>query len=188
MQSYVFQAVGKLMMKFGIPNLSVGQPVLPASVQSGMSMITEPATQQLGNFTDLGRKVPSAIHGQYGDMNLSKASAYENRGSQGASLHSSFSSQSEKLINSFLQNPALREVDSELNAMAGQLESENRMLHMVLKHQQIIEELMEENDKLRQILVEELKIPQSKLQPSYSGRNRYPCSDCFECRRKQRRR
>jgi hypothetical protein len=59
-----------------------------------------------------------------------------------------------------------------------------------LKHQQIIEELVEENEKLRQILVEELKVPTSKLVASSSGRirNKLPCTDCFECRRKQRRR
>lgn len=56
----------------------------------------------------------------------------------------------------------------------------------VLKHQQIIEELMEENKKLRQILVEDLKVPSSKLEISSSSRIKPACSDCFECRRKQR--
>jgi len=53
----------------------------------------------------------------------------------------------------------------------------------------MIEELVEENEKLRQILVKELKVPPSKLEASSSGRirNMLPCTDCFECRRKQRR-
>lgn len=53
----------------------------------------------------------------------------------------------------------------------------------------MIEELVEENEKLRQILVEELKVPSSKLESGSSGRtrNKLPCTDCFECRRKQRR-
>lgn len=57
-----------------------------------------------------------------------------------------------------------------------------------MKHQRMIEELVEENEKLRQILVEELKIPPSKLEASSAGRirNKLPCADCFECRRKQR--
>lgn len=56
----------------------------------------------------------------------------------------------------------------------------------VLKHQRIIEELMEENKKLRQILVEDLKVPSNKLEISSSSRIKPACSDCFECRRKQR--
>lgn len=59
-------------------------------------------------------------------------------------------------------------------------------LSQVLKHQQIIEELLEENEKLRQILVEDLKVPTNKLQARHSTRNKSPCADCFECRRRQR--
>lgn len=59
-------------------------------------------------------------------------------------------------------------------------------MHQILKHQQVIEELMEENEKLRHVLVEDLKIPPSKLQASFSSKNKSPCTDCFECRRKQR--
>lgn len=62
------------------------------------------------------------------------------------------------------------------------------MLYQVLKHQQVIDELTEENEKLRHILVEDLKVPPSKLQAHYTSKIKYPCSDCFECRRKQRRR
>ncbi|CAK7356288.1 unnamed protein product [Dovyalis caffra] len=47
---------------------------------------------------------------------------------------------------------------------AGRLQSENNILQMVLRHQQIIDELMEENQKLRQILVEDLKVSPNKLQ------------------------
>ncbi|CAA2987766.1 Hypothetical predicted protein, partial [Olea europaea subsp. europaea] len=70
---------------------------------------------------------------------------------------------------------------------AEKLQSQNNMLQMVLKHQLLIEELMRENEKLCQILIEELKVPPSKLQSSFSG-SKSPCSECFVCRRKQRKR
>ncbi|MBA0678946.1 hypothetical protein Goari_020262 [Gossypium aridum] len=57
----------------------------------------------------------------------------------------------------------------------------------VMKCQQIIEQLMEENRKLHQILTEDLNIPTSKLQTGYLSKTESPCSDCFFCRRKQRR-
>ena len=38
------------------------------------------------------------------------------------------------------------------------------------KHQQIIEKLVEENERLRRILMEDLKIPSRKLEASSSGR------------------
>ncbi|GFP97263.1 hypothetical protein PHJA_001870400 [Phtheirospermum japonicum] len=56
----------------------------------------------------------------------------------------------------------------------------------VLKHQLLIEELMQENEKLRQILVEELKVQPSKFQSNFTSRSKDSCTDCFECRRKQR--
>ncbi|MBA0582860.1 hypothetical protein Gorai_024991 [Gossypium raimondii] len=55
----------------------------------------------------------------------------------------------------------------------------------VMKCQQIIEQLMEENRKLHQILTEDLNI--RKLQTGYLSKTESPCSDCFFCRRKQRR-
>lgn len=58
--------------------------------------------------------------------------------------------------------------------------------NQVLKHQQVIEELKKENEKLRQILVEELKVAPEKLEASNSTKIESPCTDCFDCRRKQR--
>ncbi|RWW83857.1 hypothetical protein BHE74_00007617, partial [Ensete ventricosum] len=59
----------------------------------------------------------------------------------------------------------------------------------LLKHQQVIEELIEENQILRQILAEDFKVPWSKLEAKNDNRTKayYPCSDCFECRRRRRR-
>ncbi|KAL9269366.1 hypothetical protein AKJ16_DCAP21910 [Drosera capensis] len=95
-------------------------------------------------------------------------------------LQSSFGSRSEKLINSFLQNPELKE------NKVDKLQSENRMLHMVLKHQQVIEQLLEENENLRKVLVEDLRIPPTKLVSGHNRSRSSACEDCFECIRKQR--
>lgn len=60
--------------------------------------------------------------------------------------------------------------------------------NQLLKHQQVLEELMEENQKLHRVLIEDLKIPPSKLRTIQESKNRvyYPCSECFECRRRNR--
>ncbi|GAB2300812.1 hypothetical protein Dimus_034845 [Dionaea muscipula] len=190
MQSFVGQALNQLMAKFGVaPNISIDENILPTSLQSGLTSISRPSMQnQLASTTELGSKVPfTTSSGQPVENNWSTTTAHQNIGSQGDPLQLHFKSQSEKLINSFLQNPSLKE-DSELSETVGKLQSENRMLHMVLKHQQVIDQLMEENEKLRRILIEDLKIPPSKLEPGHTGRSRFPCEDCVECRRKQRKR
>ncbi|XP_057978772.1 uncharacterized protein LOC131165098 [Malania oleifera] len=184
-QSCVLQAMAKMMMKFGIaPNLSIGQGVLPVSLQGVRSLTSEPSNQNpMGSFMQLATKIPEySSQALPKDGNLSVVST-ETSASKSTPIGISVGNQSEKVISSFLQNPVLKE---ENNDLVAHLQSENNMLHMVLKHQQIIEKLIEENEKLRQILVEDLKIPVSKIQASNSGRNRSPCSDCFECRRKQR--
>lgn len=190
-QSFLMQTMTKMMLKFGIaPNLPIGQGALPASLQSGMSMMNQSLNQNpVGSIMQLGTKLPedtSQILPGYG--NIGSGSTYENMPSKGTPIDSPFGSRTEKVLSSFLQNPALKGEDTELNDLAGRLRSENNMLHMVLKHQQVIQELLEENEKLRQVLVEDLKIPSSKLQANYSSRDKSPCTDCFECRRKQRRR
>ncbi|KAA3469118.1 dynamin [Gossypium australe] len=121
-----------------------------------------------------------------GPGNTSRGSAYQKFSSESPN-ETSFGTRTEKVLNSFLQNPLLKEDETSLSELAGRLRSENNLLQLVLKHQRIIEELMEENLKLRQILMEDLKIPPSKLQASYSSKIKSPCSECFYCRRKQRR-
>ncbi|KAL1354409.1 hypothetical protein AAHE18_05G041000 [Arachis hypogaea] len=81
-------------------------------------------------------------------------------------------SRTEKVISNFLQNPLLNGEEGGLDESgAGRLRSENNVLQMVLKHQRIIEELVEENEKLRQILVEDLKVPPSKLEANSADCN-----------------
>ncbi|KAK0586520.1 hypothetical protein LWI29_008306 [Acer saccharum] len=191
-QSSLMQAMMKLMLKFGMgPNLSIGQGTLPMSLQSGMGLTNEPSNQSpMANLMQLATKVPdytSQVLPATG--NQTTGSTYEEfaHKSTSTAVDTSFG-RTEKVLSNFLQNPILKQEGTDLNEVAGRLRSENNVLQMVLKHQKVIEELLEENDKLRQILVEDLKVPPSKLQASYSSRDKSACADCFECRRKQRKR
>ncbi|KAK8285108.1 hypothetical protein V6Z12_D08G202600 [Gossypium hirsutum] len=163
-QCCVMQTMTKLMNKFGISsNLPFNEGAFPASFQSD-----------------------TTSQGLPGPGNTSRGSAYQKLSSESPN-ETSFGTRTEKVLNSFLQNPLLKEDETNLSELAERLRSENNLLQLVLKHQRIIEELMEENLKLRQILMEDLKISPSKLQASYSSKIKSPCSECFYCRRKQRR-
>ncbi|KAM1787568.1 uncharacterized protein LOC126626668 [Malus sylvestris] len=179
-QFHFVQGMTKIMTKFGIsPNLAIGQGTLPSSLQSAIGNVNDQSQNSMGSSMPLSTKPP--------DHTSQSLPGYGNNGT-GSPVDTPFGSRTEKVLSSFLQSPLLKgEEDSEPNEGAGRLRSENKILQMILKHQQIIEELMEENDKLRHILVEDLKVSPSKLQASYSSKNRSPCTDCFECRRKQRR-
>ncbi|XP_031255135.1 uncharacterized protein LOC116113130 [Pistacia vera] len=188
-QSCLVQAVTNLAMKFGMsPNLSVGQGVLPMSLQSGMGLTNEPSNQNpMGDIMQLSGKIPEPTSVLPGYGNMDKGSTFEKIAYESTPVDTSFG-RTEKVLSSFLQNPVLKEERTDINEVTRRLRSENNLLQMVLKHQQVIEELMQENEKLREILVKDLKIPPSNLQASYSSRNKPTCTDCFECRRKQRKR
>ncbi|XWS62046.1 hypothetical protein CRYUN_Cryun07bG0177400 [Craigia yunnanensis] len=187
-QCSVIQAMIKLMMKSGMaPNVPFSEGAFPVFFQSGLTTRNEPSIQRtLGNMKEMLSKLPDPTsQSLHGPGNMSRGSAYEKFSSK-SPTETSFGSRTEKVLNSFLQNPVLKEDKTSLNESARRLHSENNMLQLVLKHQQIIEELMEENQKLHQILMEDLKIPPSKLQANYSSKIKSPCSECFHCRRKQR--
>ncbi|XP_058190112.1 uncharacterized protein LOC131307560 [Rhododendron vialii] len=183
-QSSLVQAVTKMMMKFGIaPNLSLDQGLIPASLQSSIM----PSNQNpVGSIMQLATQAPDHTSQSFPTGGNLSAGSFETFASKKPPLKSSYGSRTEEVIGSFLRNPLLKDEGSELNELDGHLRSENSVLQMLLKHQQVIEDLMKENEKLRRILVEDLNIPPSKLQASYSSRTS-PCADCFECRRKQRR-
>ncbi|CAN6804662.1 unnamed protein product [Brassica oleracea] len=116
---------------------------------------------------------------------LDTKSSYKNNGSPIDSR--TFGTRTEKVINSFLDNPILTQQTGEERQVT-QLESESLMLQMVvLKHQKLVNELMEENEKLRRIIIEDLKVSPEKLNSVSSYVYESPCKDCFECRRKHRR-
>ncbi|KAF8032711.1 hypothetical protein BT93_D1587 [Corymbia citriodora subsp. variegata] len=146
------QLMTKVMTKFGMaPNLSIGQGAFPASLQGGLNLPSN--ANQIGNPMQLSPKLPGSISpGLPGLGTMGLGSSQESYSSTSIPENSdpSNTSRTEKVLNNFLQNPVLKQEDSELN-------------DLVLKHQQVIEELMEENEKLRQILVEDLKVSPSKI-------------------------
>lgn len=227
-QNCIVQTTTKMMMKFGIlPNIPIGKDIIPPSLsstvqgiippslsstgqgilspslQSGMSMTNEPSSQNTtGSVLQLATKlVEQTSYGLAGDATSNTGStsgASTSKSSQGTSLVS----QTGKVVTNILHDLTSTEGGNEVNELAERLRSENNMLHVILNHEQIIQELKEENEKLRQVLVEDLNIPPCKLQTSnssrytspsedcssYSNRQRSPCEDCFDCRRKERKR
>ncbi|KAJ9707008.1 hypothetical protein PVL29_002128 [Vitis rotundifolia] len=228
-QYCIIQTTTKMMMKFGIlPNIpigkniippslsstvqgiippsfsSTGQGILPPSLQSGMSMTNEPSSQNTtGSVLQLATKlVEQTSSGLAGDATSNTGSTSGASTSKSSPQGTSLISQTGKVVTNILHDLTSTEGGNEVNELAERLRSENNMLHMILNHEQIIQELKEENEKLRQVLVEDLNIPPCKLQTSnssrytspsedcssYSSRQRSPCEDCFDCRRKERKR
>lgn len=191
-QLYLIQATSKLMMKSGMsPGLSIGQGILPPSLQAGMKTASEASIQNpLGIANPLEVKVPHSSSPDLTNRNTNSLSSNENDTSRAnvGSSDASYISRTEKVISNFLQSPLVKGEDSTTNELSERLGSVNNLLHMVLKHQQAIDELMQENEKLREILVKDLKVSPSKLQTSYSSKSKFPNTECFECRKKQRRR
>lgn len=124
------------------------------------------------------------------ESNLNQTSSYEMSKVQSTQPEALTASRTEKVIANFLQDPLFQnDTKVDFRDAPGNLHGMDSVLQLVLKHQKVIEELQEENENLRQILIEELKISPTKLQIGHKNgvKAYYPCSDCFECRRRSRR-
>lgn len=186
MQSSLLQAVTHVMMKLGIsPSLFVDQGILPASLRSGINMVKEPSHDNpIGSMGQLVKSIPNSTEqGNIGERSTNVISSVETLAPETDAVNTQSTSQVEKVISNFSEN--LLKEGGKVNEQAEKLQSQNNMLQMVLKHQLLIEELMRENEKLCQILIEELKVSPSKLQSGFSV-SKSPCSECFVCRRRQR--
>ncbi|XP_073118451.1 uncharacterized protein [Henckelia pumila] len=173
-QSHLFQAVTRVMEKLGITStLPINQGFLPASFQTSTSMIKDSVSTSSFQDNVHDGKTSIPLEGTLVPKNDVVKTQYGNR--------------TEMTINNFLTNPILKE-DTDPHEQVEPLQLENNVLQMVLKHQLLIEELMQESKKLHQILVEELKVDPSKFQSSFRSSSKPSCTECFECRRKQRRR
>ncbi|KAI3501067.1 hypothetical protein L1887_28925 [Cichorium endivia] len=164
-QTSLVQTATKLMVRFGVtPNISsVAGGMFSQSIQTGNQALTSTS--------------------QHGDLNTT-TTIQENLLSKTPLTSSSYASRTEKVINNFLQTPLL-----DAKNQVGQLQSEKEVIQLVLKQQLALEKLKEENEKLREILVEDLKVSPDKFKVNgyYSASNMYTCSNCIECRRRQRR-
>ncbi|WZY68741.1 hypothetical protein YC2023_000981 [Brassica napus] len=152
-----------------------------SSLMTKLRRTSETTTDQ----TEIEDQAPQSLTEH--KKHLDTKSSYKNNGSPIDSR--TFGTRTEKVINSFLDNPILtqqQDTTAEVRQVT-QLESESLMLQMVLKHQKLVNELMEENETLRRIIIEDLKVSPKKLKSVSSYVYESPCKDCFECRRKQRR-
>lgn len=110
----------KLTTKFGMtPNLPIDQVALPGSFQSGMSMTSKPSNQNaMGSTVPTATKIPestSQILPGYG--NVRGNSTDDKFVSEDNLGNAAFDSRTEKVLNNFLHNPALKEVDSNVNEL-----------------------------------------------------------------------
>ncbi|KAH1157455.1 hypothetical protein GLYMA_11G037300v4 [Glycine max] len=157
-QSCFVDVMTKMMTKIGLsPSLAFSRTVNTNQSSAGsMMQLATKSTDQVSQ----GQPEPQPV--QIG-------SDFENNPLRGTAVGSAFGSRTEKVISNFLQNPLLKGEGGGLDEAVVRLQSERTMLQMVLKHQQIIEKLVEENERLRRILMEDLKIPSRKLEASSSG-------------------
>ncbi|CAN6461100.1 unnamed protein product [Victoria cruziana] len=105
-------------------------------------------------------------------------------------LKASLGGHTDKVISSYKENSRSQdEKGLQLNELASKLQTENNAFQVLLKHQRLIEELTEENDKLRQVLIRELNVSPEKFQRSKNREVELDttCNNCFECRRRRRR-
>ncbi|KAL0324495.1 UNVERIFIED_CONTAM: hypothetical protein Scaly_2416600 [Sesamum calycinum] len=173
-QSHFWKVAGSVMLKLGIGSNSsfpLNEGVFQGSLETGMSKVKEPSHEnQAGSIHNLVQSVSNSTYeGNIRDAKT-RVSLEESLVPKCAAVDTEYRSRTETVINNFLKNPLL-EKGSSLHDQAGPLQLENDLLQMVLKHQVIIEELMKENEKLRQILVEELKVQPGKLQFSFTSRS-----------------
>ncbi|KAK8996530.1 hypothetical protein V6N11_081801 [Hibiscus sabdariffa] len=134
LQCCVTQGMTNLMNKFGIaPNFPFAEGSFPESFQSGLTTTNEPSVQGLhGNLKQLVSKPPlSTSQGLSQPVNMSRGSANEKFSSETLN-ETSFGSRTEKVLNSFLQSPLLKEDETSLSDLAGRLRSENNMLQLVM--------------------------------------------------------
>ncbi|WOL10499.1 hypothetical protein Cni_G19256 [Canna indica] len=194
-QNCIGEVMEKIMMKVGsMPAVSSIQGVIPVPGQSSINAISGTLA---GNAQVLSEKIPDSNSGTTSstfrqsiiDERHAEESMTSSLASKETITEKSVTSRTEKVINSFLQNPLFDDAETDLKQVAGNLHLENNVLQVLLKHQRIIDELIEENQKLQEILVEELKVPRWSLQVETNNKTKpyYACSDCFECRRRSRR-
>ncbi|KAL1531205.1 hypothetical protein AAHA92_33910 [Salvia divinorum] len=182
-QSQFLQVATSVMERLGINSsstLSASQGIIsPPSLQIGKSTVDESSYENRSR-TQLAK---SSSNNRNGTALLSPEGTLA---LTSAATDTEYTSQTEKVLNNFLKN--LKEDGSSSQEQGRATQLENNVLQMVLKHQVLIEELMQENDKLRQILVDELKVQPSRLQSSAPSRSKSSCTECFECRRRERKR
>nr|CAB3500138.1 unnamed protein product [Digitaria exilis] len=155
-----------------------------------MPSTSNPMVRSLSSSQQTNAGMPMDLEAKTAENNLKHTTSYEmSRVQQSTQPEALSGSRTEKVIANFLQNPLFQnDTKMDFRDAPRNLQGMDNVLQLVLKHQRVIEELREENENLRQILVEELKVSPTKLQIDRKNGVKvyYPCSDCFECRRRSR--
>ncbi|KAG4386410.1 hypothetical protein GLYMA_11G037400v4 [Glycine max] len=140
-------------------------------ISQGMQQATKSVDQiSQGSMTQLATKSASQIsQGLVGPQPTTKIDlAFDYKALKEAAVDSASDTQTEN----FPQNPSLKGDGGRLDEVAGLVQPENKLLQTVMKQRQIIDELVEENEKLCRILQgKDLKMPSSKLEASSSDSN-----------------
>ncbi|CAN6486705.1 unnamed protein product [Victoria cruziana] len=181
--NHIQSCIGQMMLKMmknlgGIPGFSAGQNLIHQPTKSGTKFVDEIFKKgeiSSGAIHQVASKVSGRSHSLVGERKVLP--------------EISFGSRYEKVIKNLLSSPLLQdEKEMEVNELASKLQTENNVLQLLLKHQKVIEELTEENEKLRQVLIKELKVSPEKFETSSdkSWKLDTTCADCFECRRRRR--
>lgn len=166
----------------------VGVAIKPGVIHQIQTSLVQTATKLMMRFGVTpslvgGISLPSGNSSMGNMMNLATAGSTSRDGDLSTKEKlASYPSRTEEVINNFLQSPLL---EGEAKNQVGHLQSEKDVIQLVLKQQVALEKLKEENEKLQQILVEDLRVSPDKFKLKVNGYN--TCSDCFECRRRQRR-
>ncbi|XP_057830755.1 uncharacterized protein LOC131041630 isoform X3 [Cryptomeria japonica] len=167
-QACLMQGVTVIMKKLKIiPDLSfAGKIALPDSVGSSVREASETAGKafqdQMGSGMQLASKSAEKVYQNPFGKSMHKAS----QTATGAFT----ANRSDTVMGNFPQVGAPHLMDKTgSNEEVGKLQSENQTLQMLLRHQEILEELKEENKIFRKILVEELNVSPDRLHKSKTG-------------------
>lgn len=180
-QTSLTASVIKIMTNIGIsPSLSSVKNFIPGSTQSGT--LTSNIQAFVGGPLDESKTLQSTFQHPRTNGTIHREITSNSFERKDTFSITPLESRTEKVLNNFLQSSALKkESEAELDEAARQLRSENNVLQLLLKHQEIIQKLMDENQKIYKILIEDLRISPEKLQASgqTNASFKYPCADCF---------
>ncbi|KAG0474787.1 hypothetical protein HPP92_014473 [Vanilla planifolia] len=189
-QSYITDSILKNIMNMGLaPSITSAKNFLTGSIQSDKP--TRNLKALFGGPMDLALESTQSTFQPFkqdGSIHSEAASiaSVQRDSFQGTPL----GTRTEKVIDNFYLSPILKsEAEANLDELARSLRAENNVLQLLLKHQELIEKLLDENKKLQKILTEELNVAPEKFQASTGinhGFTYYTCADCFECRRRGR--
>jgi len=199
-QACIGQGMLKIMKKWNItPDLSsAAKLAVPVTVQTSIRVASETAEKAfqdpVGKSMQLASKTTEKVYQiPFGDsMQIASQTSVTSQKTLKEAATQAFTAKSSgTLIDSPLQSMSPQITNKTGSIEEGEkLQSENKILQMLLRHQELLGELEEDNALFRRVLVEELNVSPDKLHKKSATENnsKNNSSDCFECRRRARRR